>query len=107
MYKLRTVILVAALSCFLSTWGSFLVIDPKYKKETSLGLETYLETHNYIDVGTWVKTNDDYSRHVGKRVAGKVVELRDVLGEPYPVATLKDGRKISVFWLVRMKTQRG
>lgn len=68
---------------------------------------SFLKNHNNgIDIDVWVKTNDDYNHHIGKRIAGKVVELKDVLGEAYPVATLKDGRKVSLFWLVPMKTQR-
>lgn len=103
MSKFRAVILAAVLSCCFSVGSTFfvtfLVMNTKVKKEVSP------ETYNGISLKMWVKTNVDHNCHFG-RVAGKVVEFR-YLGEAYPIAVLKGGKEVSVFWLVPMKTQRG
>lgn len=132
MSKFTAVIVTGVLSCCFSAGGTFLAMNAKIKRERGTFLATSAEivdkiisledeireieesqqivenTYNGIDVGVWVKTNDDYNRYVGKgkRAAGKVVELEDVPGEECSIATLKDGRRINTFWLVRMKTQR-
>ena len=62
------------------------------------------EENQEIKVGMWVKTNSDFFNGFQKRIAGKVVGFRYV-GEPYPIAILKGGKEVSVFWLQKMKTQ--
>lgn len=80
-------------------FATFLAMDTKIKKEI------FMETHNGISIKMWAKTNADHNRHFG-RIAGKVVGFR-FRGEAYPIAVLKGGKEVSVFWLVPMKTQRG
>lgn len=62
------------------------------------------EEYNGIKVGDWVKTNSDYNNARGSRIAGKVVKFKYV-GEAYPVAILRGGKEVSVFWLEKMRTQ--
>lgn len=130
MYSLRTVVLVAILAFNFSGVGTFLgvflVMDAKIKEERATFSEATAkirkrvhllkmkvkeikeaqkvqaeEGYNGITLGMWVKANPQF----GNRVAGKVLAFK-YRGEAYPLAVLKGGREISVFWLEPMKTQR-
>lgn len=78
----------------------------EHKMSHPLGIE-HAEEHNGIKVRDWAKTNSDYNNAKGKgnRIAGEVVGF-EYKGEAYPIAVFKGGKRVSVFWLEKMKTQR-
>ena len=63
-----------------------------------------IEYYKPIKVGDWVKTTKKWNMGCNKRFAGKVMYLKK--GKPYAIATLRGGKRISTFWLEKMRTQK-
>lgn len=80
--------------------------EMEHKMAHPLVLKHISEEYNGIKIKDWAKTNSDYNSAKGKggRIAGEVVGF-EFKGEAYPVAVFKGGKRVSVFWLEKMRTQ--